>query len=228
MTATRRERLRAETLEDIKAAALAQIAESGAGALSMRGIARRIGMSPAGLYRYFENLDGLITALIADAYNDLADHVLTATDREGSVADRLAGAMLSYREWCLAYPNRFLLIFGTPIPGYEAPENGPTVEAMRRMGGSFFALAAEGWVSGEMSVVPLPRPLEPSEVEFAASIAPDFPPEMVSVCLSLWAHWHGLVNLEVLNQLDWIYPDPDAFYRGEVARIIDRLTQQAP
>jgi hypothetical protein len=134
--------------------------------------------------------------------------------------------MLSYRAWSVEYPNRFLLIFGTPIPGYEAPENGPTAEAMRRMGGAFFGVAAEGWATGEMPVVPLSRPLEPSEIDFAASIAPDFPPEMVSVCLSLWAHWHGLVNLEVLNQLDWIYPDPEAFYRGEVARIIDRLVSQ--
>ena len=223
MNATRRDRLRAATIEEIKTAALEQIAASGAGALSIRGIARAIGMSPAGLYRYYTGIDDLITALIADAYNDLADRVAESASGPGPARERLRNAMLAYREWCLEHPNRFLLIFGTPIPGYAAPAEGPTVIANRRIGEAFFALGAESWAAGGLAVPPAGRPLQPQEEAFADTIAPNFPPEAVGAFLSAWAHFHGIVTLEILHQLDWIYPDAGAFYATEVDRILDRL-----
>jgi AcrR family transcriptional regulator len=223
MTTTRRDRLRASTIVEIKSAALDQIASSGASGLSMRGIARRIGMSPAGLYRYYEGLDELLTDLIADAYEDLADAVWAATSSTGSTRDRMGAGMLAYREWCVLHPNRFLLIFGTPIPGYAAPEGGPTVEGMRRVGEAFFTLAAEAWEAGEFVDLPLARSVEPAEVALASGLAADFPPDMVSALLSVWAHFHGIVTLEILHQLDWLYPDPGTFYLGEVERMLDRL-----
>ena len=223
MTTTRRQRLRASTIEEIKEAALDQIASSGAGGLSMRGIARRIGMSPAGLYRYYESLDDLLTDLIADAYGDLADAVWAATSGQGSARDRMRAGMLAYREWCVAHPNRYLLIFGTPIPGYAAPEDGPTVEGMRRVGEAFFTLAAEAWTEGVLVDPALSRAVEPAEAALASGLGDGFPPEVVSALLSVWAHFHGIVNLEILNQLDWLYPDPETFYMGEVDRMLDGL-----
>ena len=220
---TRRDRIRQETVEEIKAAALGQIAAAGAGALSVRGIARAIGMSPAGLYRYYAGIDELITDLIADAYGDLADRVAEAASGPGSSRERLRDGMLAYRAWCVEHPNRFLLIFGTPIPGYEAPEEGPPVIANRRIGEVFFALGAEAWAAGDLAVPAPARTLESAEEAIAAAIAPDFPPEAVGAFLSAWAHFHGIVTLEILNQLDWIYPDPGAFYRAEVEGILDRL-----
>jgi AcrR family transcriptional regulator len=220
---TRRDRIRQETIEEIKGAALGQIAAAGAGALSVRGIARAIGMSPAGLYRYYAGIDELITDLIADAYNDLADRVAEAASGPGAPRERLRDGMLAYRAWCLEHPNRFLLIFGTPIPGYQAPPEGPTVIANRRIGEVFFALGAEAWAAGDLAVPARLRPLGPAEEAFAASIAPGFPPGAVGAFLSAWAHFHGIVTLEILNQLDWIYPDAAAFYRAEVERILDRL-----
>ena len=107
-------------------------------------------MSPAGLYRYFDSLDSLLTELIADAYNDLADTVDTATTGPGTVRERLLAGMLAYRRWSLDHPNQFLLIFGTPIPGYAAPEEGPTVEANRRVGAAFFDVVVDGWRTGTL------------------------------------------------------------------------------
>jgi AcrR family transcriptional regulator len=226
MTATRRERQRAATIDEIKAAALEQLATEGSVSLSIRGIARAIGMSPAGLYRYFDGLDDLITALIADAYNDLADEVAEASS-QGAPRRRLGDAMLAYRRWCLDHPNRFLLLYGTPIPGYEAPEGGPTEQASRRIGQVFFAIVMEAWSRDEL-LVPRPvRAVDALESEYAAAVAPGFPPELMGMFISTWAHFHGLVTLEILNQLDWIYPDADAFYRGEVERILDRSLAQA-
>jgi AcrR family transcriptional regulator len=221
MNATRRERHRAATIDEIKAAALDQIATEGSSALSIRGVARAIGMSPAGLYRYFDGLDGIITALVADAYNDLADHVAEAS-RQGPPRSRLRDAMLAYRRWCLDHPNRFLLIYGTPIPGYEAPEGGPTEQASRRIGEVFFAIVVEAWHRDELVSPRETRPVDALERDHAGSLAPDFPPELMGTFISTWAHFHGLVTLEVLNQLRWIYPDAEAFYRDEVERILDR------
>lgn len=220
---TRRERLRAATIEEIKEAALGLIAQRGAGALSMRGIARTIDMSPAGLYRYYDGLEALITELIADAYNDLANAVAAAGATPGDALHRLRAAMIGYRQWCVDHPNRFLLIFGTPIPGYAAPEEGPTVEANRRIGEAFFAIAAEGWRRGELTVPRLGLTATQREVDFAASIDPELPAELVGTFISAWAHFHGLVTLEILHQLDWLYADPGYFYVREVDVMLEGL-----
>jgi AcrR family transcriptional regulator len=226
VTATRRERQRAATIEEIKNAALEQMAAEGSSSLSIRGIARAIGMSPAGLYRYFDGLDDLITALIADAYNDLADYVEEAS-LEGTPRRRLGEAMVAYRRWCLDHPNRFLLLYGTPIPGYEAPEGGPTEQASRRIGEVFFAIVKEAWDRGELVVPRQVRPVDALAREFAGALAPGLPPELMAMYISTWAHFHGLVTLEILNQLRWIYPDAGDFYRGEVERILDRSFGEA-
>ena len=224
---TRRERIRNDTIETIKDAALDQIAREGASALSIRGIARAIGMSPAGLYRYYDGLDALITDLVTDAYTDLADVVETAVARKGTMIDRFKAGVSAYREWAITHPNRFLLIFGTPIPGYAAPEGGPTVDANRRMGEALFMVAAEGWARDEIRVPPIGREVTASERELANMIAsrvPRFPPELIPVLLGTWAHFHGLVTLEVLEQLHWMYPDPEQFVLGEVDRMLKGLT----
>lgn len=227
MTTTRRERRRAATIDEIKQAALDQIAAEGAGSLSIRGIARRIGMSPAGLYRYYGGLDDLITELVADAYNDLAGAVEAAMAAPGGAVDRLRAGILAYRRWCLEHPNRFLLIFGTPIPGYAAPEEGPTVQANRRIGQAFFSVVAQGWQSGELSLPPATRPVEPGEQAFAEQLLPDFPAAWIGPFLGTWAHFHGMVALEVLHQLDWVYPDADAFFRGEIDRMVEGWRPEA-
>lgn len=223
---TRRERLRAETITEIKRAALEQIARDGAPALSIRAVARSIGMSPAGLYRYYDGRDDLLTDLLTDAYSDLADAVeaaIAATD--GSHADRFAAGVRRYRTWALEDPNRFLLIFGTPIPGYSAPEDGPTVAANRRMGQAFFAVAAAAIADGSLQP-DAGREATAGERAFAAEIAPHLtlPAEAVGPLLGTWAHWHGLVALEVTSQFDWIYAgDAEAFFDGEIARMVSAL-----
>ncbi len=224
VTATRRERNRAATTTEIKEAALAQIASDGAGALSIRGIARAIGMSPAGLYRYYDGLDALITELITDAYTDLAHAVTAAMAIDESATTRLRGGMLAYRQWSVDHPNRFLLIFGTPIPGYAAPEGGPTVQANMRIGEAFMSLLIEGWKRGDFSMPQRDRPAQPGEIELASQADPDLPPTSVGAFLGTWAHFHGMVTLEILNQLDWAYEDPAAFYRAEVDAIVRQWT----
>jgi len=226
MTVTRRERLRAETISEIKAAALDQIARNGAPSLSLRGVARSVGMSPAGLYRYYDGRDAVLTELVTDAYTDLAIAVESAiASEEGSSADRFAAGVRAYRAWALAEPNRFLLIFGTPVPGYAAPEGGPTVEANRRMGQAFFAVAGEALASGNLDLRSAREPTQ-GELAFSEEIAADLsiPASVVGVLLGTWAHWHGIVALEVTHQFDWIYgDDADVFFDGEIDRMLSAI-----
>jgi AcrR family transcriptional regulator len=222
---TRRERLRAETIDEIKTAALTQIAESGGPSLSLRGVAREIGMSPAGLYRYYDGRDALLTDLITDAYSDLADAVERAiAGSSGLPGETFADAARAYRAWAIEHPNRFLLIFGTPIPGYEAPEAGPTVEANRRMGQALFMAGVDAWRSGSRLVPDIGRETTQGERNLAAMIDPDMPVVLVPAMLGMWAHLHGLVTLEILHQLNWMYGyDVETFFEGELKRSMRSL-----
>jgi AcrR family transcriptional regulator len=262
---TRRTANRTATLTAIKAAALQQVAEQGAPALSIRGVARAVGLSPAGMYRYYEGRDALLTDLLVDAYSDLADTVATAAGLPGpgpehpdvardvaasppSVRDPVAAllrAIEAYRGWAVANPARFLLIFGTPVPGYEAPPDGPTVAANRRMGQVFFTLAALAWREGRITA-----PAEPTSGPATAcrtapqgspdalgspdaesglltqlqALAPGFPRALIPRMLAGWALWHGLITLEITGQLHWIYPDTGTYYSGRMAEWVSSFT----
>ncbi|MDX8030823.1 TetR/AcrR family transcriptional regulator [Lentzea sp. BCCO 10_0856] len=113
-----RERYRAQVREEVKRHAWEQIAAAGVTALSLNAIAKEMGMSGPALYRYFAGRDELITALIKDAYRSLADTVRAAFEA-GTTVVALAGVI---REWALSDPHRYLLIYGTPVPGYHAPD----------------------------------------------------------------------------------------------------------
>jgi AcrR family transcriptional regulator len=135
MATTRRERIRAATIIEIKEIARRHMSEKGAAALSLRAIAREMGMTSPALYRYFDSRDDLVTALIMDAYNDFADALEAA--RDTCAADdhvgRLAAIAHAYRNWALASPQEYALIFGTPIPAYEAPPDVTGPVAARSM-----------------------------------------------------------------------------------------------
>jgi AcrR family transcriptional regulator len=228
---TRRERLRAETLREIKGAALDQLREVGAAQLSLRAVASALGMSPAGLYRYYDGRDALLTVLIADAFTALAEAVEQARDADpqAGLPDRMLAAMRAYRGWAVAHPQEFGLAYGTPVPGFAAPVDGPTSIASRRVGGAFVPLFVEAWHQGglrrpaghtrDRSAPPAPpsghahpgpsgpAPARPAPDLPTPSLHPDLPPEAAPVVLGAWARLHGLVVLEVFGHLNWLVPD---------------------
>src|SRR6476469_355321 len=122
--ASRRERLRETTYKEIKDSARRQMsAGDGGEAISLRGIAAEMGMTAPAIYRYFGSRDDLITALLVDAYTQLGDAILAAcaTQPAANYAERFYLAALAYRDWSVAHPTDFDLIFGRPLPGYHAP-----------------------------------------------------------------------------------------------------------
>lgn len=175
---SRRERLRADTVEEIKHAALGLIAEHGSANLRFTDIARTMGMTAPALYRYFADRDELLTALVADSFDDLSDALTEtrATVAPDDLDGRFRATCTGYRTWAQRNPERFALIFGSPVPGYAAPPDGPTVAAAKRVMEHMVELVADTSRRG--------RPAGP--------LVPD-PGEATMLA---WATVHGFVTLE--------------------------------
>jgi AcrR family transcriptional regulator len=243
---TRRERLRRRTMHELKRAALEEVRERGAVALSLRSVARRAGMSPAGVYRYVDSREGLLTLLIAEGYEDLGHHLEVALGEPPGVApvadrpapappliaaspveasDRLRAVALAYRHWAITHPNEFGLLFGDPIPGYEAPAGGPTVEGMSRVGRALARPVIEAWRTGRLREHPaLANP------ELAARLAPmselvtPLPGEVHARLLLAWGRLHGQVTLEVFGHHRWLFPDGcGPLYEAEIEVLLTDL-----
>lgn len=209
---TRRERARAATIEEIKATALDLMRAQGSTDIRFTDIARLMGMTPPAIYRYFADRDELLTALIADAYDDLGRTVAQARDAVG--AGDLWGCWLAlasaYRTWAHEKPHQFALILGLPVSGYVAPPHGPTTEAARRAMdqlASIFLSAAE---SGQLRP-PLVREVSAAMTACAADKHPELegrlPPETFQAMVQAWASLHGYTSLEAYGHLDWIEPE---------------------
>lgn len=246
--ATRRERLRAELIDEIKATALAHLQAHGAEGLSLRAVARDVGLSAPGMYRYFDSRDDLLTSLIADSYNDLADHVLYAADPDGQLSDsgrgtphvpdraarnaspavRFRAAARAYRAWSLAHPNEFGLLYGTPIPGYAAPEGGVTVAAVRRMSIGLLRPLVEAHLRGDLWIPEsfedpdVTGPLRQLRADIAALAEADVPPALPPLLLVVWSRIHGFVSLEVFHQFAYAFgDDAGPLFEAELTAVIE-------
>lgn len=234
---TRRERLRAATISDIKAAARAHIARHGMADFSLRAIARDLGMSAPGLYRYYDRREALLTALIAEAFEALAATMVSARDRlpEQDLGGRVMASALAYRGWAVAHPQEFGMIYGSPVPGYAAPPAGPTVAAARSVGQAFLEPCAAAWREGALRprpTVALPaavaQRLAPALATMAQEIGPAFPPDLAHAIHSAYARIHGLVVLEVFHHLAWLVDDGSDLFHAELLGLIADLGLPAP
>jgi AcrR family transcriptional regulator len=229
-TESRRERQRAQTRNEIKATARQQMAERGSAELSLGAVARAMGLSTPSLYHYFADRDALLTALIFDAFTSLAEAL------EASVADlpptayaeRILTAWLTYRAWALAHPVDFQLIYGNPVPGYQAPAE-VTVPAVRRG----FAVLLEALLGAHAAGMLRPHPAHfvlPPELHFTL-LAPDdgaIPPEVAAIALSTWITLHGAITLELFNHLQPVVSNLDAFYRHQVVSLLAEVGLALP
>ena len=121
---TARERVRAELTREITDVARGQLATEGAGGLSLRAVARELGMVSSAIYRYFPSRDDLLTALIIDGYNAIGEAAEQADAGcpAGDFAGRWRAVCQAIRDWALAHPHEYALVYGSPVPGYQAPE----------------------------------------------------------------------------------------------------------
>jgi AcrR family transcriptional regulator len=220
----RRARVRQATVEEIKAVARAQMAAEGTAAVTLRAIAREMGMTAPALYRYFGSRDELVTALVTDAYDALADAMEAAVAEvpASGHADRMLAAFAAFRRWGLEHPTEFALIFGSPIPGYRAPE--ATRPAGERYTGLLLRLLAEAHGAGALRGrldLRVPPALERQLVAFRErqGVA-DLPVPVLAFALSAWVRLHGVVALEVFGHLRPAVGDGAPLFEQEVGAIL--------
>lgn len=203
-TEGRRARQRRELLAAIEAEARRLLEEGGAANVSMRAIARGVGLGPASLYTYFDSLDDIFTLLLLSSYESLATATAAAVEAfaDEPPADRALAGILAHRRWALAHRNEFNLLFTDILPGYAAPPGGPTVDAQVKVFQPLIDTLTE---------------LDPAELDLTV--------EQASIVM--WSALHGAVALEVNHHLDWV-DDPAAAHETTVRRALAGIGAPAP
>ncbi|WP_162605702.1 TetR/AcrR family transcriptional regulator [Jiangella aurantiaca] len=230
---SRRERARAATVDEIKQTAMGLMREQGTTDFRFSDIARLMGMTAPALYRYFADRDELLTGLIVDAYDDLGEAVAEARDKVplDDPGARFVAVAESYRRWAREEPVRFALIFGLPVPGYQAPEEGPTTEAARRAMAQLKALFYEAAQAGVLR----PPQLHDDDGVIAGLLAehheptespaidgPPIPPETFQAMLFCWSNVHGFAGLEAYGHLEWMPQElRDAIFESSIRQVAE-------
>jgi AcrR family transcriptional regulator len=226
-TRTARERARAELTREIKEEARRQLAAHGAQGLSLRAVARELGMVSSALYRYFPSRDDLLTALIIDAYDALgqAAELASAGPPSSDIRGRWRATCHALRTWAAANPHEYALIYGSPVPGYRAPQAtvAPATRAVRVLGGLLAdALPEVPDVSGSQPCDPPPELAEQSLL-VADAIAPGVPPAMIARALIAWTQLFGMISFELFGQFVGSVDPADSFFGYAVERMADYI-----
>ncbi len=208
-----RARARAETLDRIRIIALRQLGEVGAAGLSLRAIARELGVVSSAVYRYCPSRDALLTMLIIDAYTDLGTTVERA---EAEVArddlrGRLRAVVLTVRAWARANPQRYSLIYGTPVPGYAAPSD--TIAPASMVGLVLTRLLVDVIAAGygPLPTVGSAAAAHAMEGVAAALGTPELAEQLV-VGIDMWLHLFGAVSFELGGQFVNVVSDGPAYF----------------
>ncbi|NWF25692.1 TetR/AcrR family transcriptional regulator [Streptomyces sp. PKU-EA00015] len=277
-----RERARSEITAAIKEEARRQLAAEGAAKLSLRAVARELGMVSSALYRYFPSRDDLLTALIVDAYDAVGAAAETAaaargpapagpdapgpdtaaaaghapaaaahTDASRPEATAATGALgggdgvaagaaggnagrrapvvpgrefarwgdvcRGVRDWALTHPHEYALIYGSPVPGYTAPQD--TIAPASRVGAVFISIVREAHRTEGLAVPTLGGGVRTEAERVAAAFAPDLPPSVVAALIAAWAQLFGLISFELFGQFERVVEDRDAFFAHAAARL---------
>jgi AcrR family transcriptional regulator len=218
---TIRERYRAQVRAEIKQAALAQLGRAGPAGVSISAIGKQLGVSGPALYRYFASRDELLTELVIDAYHDLAD-ALSAAASHASGQDpraRLEAFARAYRSWALAQPHRYRLLYGPPLPGYDA-------HAQRLVDA---AQAAMNLLLGTLAELEDPittSPSQPLASQLSAWAQPHHPgidPATALRAIVTWSRLHGIVSLEIAGNFTSMGIDPGQLFEIELATITTNI-----
>ena len=217
-----RARVRAEIMGEIKVAARRHLATDGAN-LSLRAIARDLGLVSSALYRYFASRDELLTALILDAYNDLGE---AAEKADAAVTDRAdtRGRWMSVaravRAWAVANPAEYALLYGTPVPGYAAPPD--TIEAARRPTQVLGAILADAGPTESGSVTLSPA-LAAEIDRLRVADSPGATDAAMVRGLISWTLLFGALNFELFGRLDRTILERDEWFDLQMAAMMDYI-----
>lgn len=205
MPKTPRERARAQTISDIVRLGREHLATHGAAALSLRAVARDLGVVSSAVYRYVANRDELLTLLLVDAYDELGDAVDTAVEEvpPQDHAGRFKALGRAVRDWALREPARYGLLFGSPVPGYEAPA-GRTTTPGTRVVYSLIGILDAAYRAGELTTA-APTAVVPSALSADLEAIRDglglaLPDGLQANGALVWTSLFGAVGFEVFGQ----------------------------
>ena len=220
-----RARVRAQLTAEIKASARQQLAVEGASSLSLRAIARELDMASSAIYRYFASRDDLLTALIIDAY----DSVGTAVEQADAAFDqadyrlRFIAMASAVRSWAHANPHEYALIYGSPVPGYAAPED--TVDPATRVPVALISVLVDSFAgrsgTGKVDLAP-DEGLVASLAQLSEFVDHQVPAPVLAQGVRAWGEIFGLVSLELFGHFNNAVTDPGEFFTHAVSLLADR------
>ena len=219
---------RARIEAEILAAGRRQLADVGAAGISLREVAREIGMVSSAVYRYVESRDELLTRLIIEAYDELgsaAEHA-AASHADRNDLDRWAAATAAIRRWAFEHPHDYLLLFGSPVPGYAAPEI--TVTAGTRATRALVGIVVDAHAAGRLEQpssdgASMPAALTAELTELGAAEAGGLDAEAVAAFVAAWTQLYGLISFELTNQTRGLVTETDALFDVTSRRLAHRI-----
>lgn len=215
--------------EAIKDTAWRQIGEKGAPALSLRAIARELKITAPAIYNYFPDRDALVTTLVIDAFTSFGDSQLEARDSmpEEDLIGRFRAIGIAYRNWAHTFPQRYQLLFGTPIPGYEAPFEKVFPSSARSIS-ALFGVVEELRTSGKMNLSSFPEVKEEYKQYFDLwrSQVGEVHPDTLYLSMVIWARVHGIVSLEIQGNLPPFGKSGDELYLFELESIAKQFIKE--
>jgi AcrR family transcriptional regulator len=220
---TARARVRAEITEEIKRTAREHLREKGAAELSLRAVARDVGMVSSAVYRYFASRDELLTALIVDAYNAIGG-VAEAADagcRRSDVKHRFRTVGRALRRWAIDNPHEYALVFGSPVPGYAAPTD--TIVPAQRAPLVLVGIVRDARRVGKLEAgehVPLGAGLRANAARLGDEIAPELSPDEVARVVAAWPAIFGAISFDLFGHFHNVIDDKDAWFDYELDRIL--------
>lgn len=227
-TSTPRSRAREQTMRDIVRIGRAHLATEGAAALSLRAVARDLGVVSSAVYRYVASRDELLTLLVVDGYGELGDAVDAALERVGREdhAGRMVAIGRAVRAWALAEPATYALLFGSPVPGYEAPSE-QTTEPGTRVARRLVEVWEDAWVAGALTLDDgpvAPRRLARDLARIRRDLGLTVPDQVVARGMFAWAALFGCVTWEVFGQYGAdTFTDPRDLFEHHLAALVESV-----
>jgi AcrR family transcriptional regulator len=217
---------RAANTDEIKAIARRHLVEQGAASLSLRAVARELGMVSSAVYRYFPSRDDLLTALIVDAFDAVGQAAEEAD--AGCARDDIQGRWVAIaravREWAKVNPHEYALVYGSPVPGYAAPSD--TINPAGRVSFVFLALVADGVAAGTIATddqITTTRAIRQDLAQLRSLAAPGVPDSVLSRGLLVWTQLFGAISYELFGHLHRVITDYDAMFELQARRAGDLL-----
>jgi AcrR family transcriptional regulator len=225
---TRREQRRQETLRDITRTARALLVRDGVPGVTLRAIARELGMTAPALYRYFDSHEAVVTALAAELSNELSDALDVARDAEprDDPGRQLIAASRAFRRWSLAHKAEFALLFANPMTDPSGPAVDDLDAAGHRFGLVFGRLFNLLWLTQPFPVPDvddLPPSLAGQLAGWEDELRGGLPIPAVYVFLRCWIRLYGMVTMEVFGHLGWALTDAEPIFEAVLAESVRDL-----